>query len=314
MARRRKGNWVDGWVVVDKPAGMGSTQVVSKVRWLFQAQKAGHGGTLDPLATGLLPIALGEATKTVPYVMDGRKSYTFAIVWGEERTTDDAEGEVCATSDYRPTAEEIEQALPAFRGTIQQVPPQYSALKVDGERAYDLARSGETVALAARPIDIYAFELLSCGEDHACFRVDSGKGAYMRSLARDLARAVGTVGYIRDLRRVRCGAFAIEHAISLDKLSELGHSAEQAQALWPVATALDDIPALALTAAEACKVAHGHSIPLSAGHCWPEGQVLRLMDNDRVAALAHLQDGVLRLARVLNPPPETSGGCSDNDR
>jgi tRNA pseudouridine55 synthase len=306
MARRKKGNPVHGWVAIDKPVGMTSTQVVAKVRWLFQAQKAGHGGTLDPLATGLLPVALGEATKTVPYVMDGAKVYSFAIVWGEQRTTDDEEGEVCARSDVRPSEEQIRAALPAFIGAISQVPPRYSAIKVDGQRAYDLARDGEEVDLKARIIRIDDFSLVEMLPDRARFRVLSGKGAYMRSLARDLAQAVGTVGYIAELRRISCGPFAVDAAISLDKLAELGHSSAPLEALLPIKTALDDIPALAVSETEARRLANGQTLPLGGGagrfsHLdLAEGTVVCVGTAEKLVAIARIEDQEIRPIRVLN--------------
>ncbi len=282
---RRKGQKVDGWVIVDKPSGPTSTQVVGKVRRLFDANKAGHGGTLDPLATGILPIALGEATKTVPYVMDGRKTYRFTIRWGEARNTDDAEGEVSDTSDVRPTEAQINQVLPRFVGLITQVPPAFSAIKVQGERAYDLAREGETVELAPRQIRVDAFRLASIdGPDHASFDVESGKGAYMRALARDLAQALGTCGHLSALRRLRVGPFDENTAISLDSLVELGNSPAAFRHLLPVETALDDIPALALTGDEANRLRSGQAVPL-----------FRKSDLDR---LADLEDGDIVLAKT----------------
>ncbi len=313
MARRRKGQPIHGWIAIDKAAGMTSTQVVGAVRRLFDAQKAGHGGTLDPLATGVLPVALGEATKTVPYVMDGAKTYGFVIHFGEERSTDDKEGEVTATSDARPDAAAIRAALPAFVGEIDQIPPRYSAVKIDGKRAYAMARDGAEVILEARTIRVDAFDLAETSDpqgrhdvplDWARFRVRSGKGAYMRSLARDLARAVGTVGHIGDLRRLTCGPFAETSAISLDKLKQLGHSAPDF--LLPVETALDDIPALALTEAEARRLMNGQ--PLSPSRlddrssetALRDGMTLRAMAGDRLVALTRIEDGLVRPVRVLN--------------
>jgi len=313
MARRRKGQPVHGWIAIDKAAGMTSTQVVGAVRRIFDAQKAGHGGTLDPLATGVLPIALGEATKTVPYVMDGAKTYGFVIHFGEERSTDDKEGEVTATSAVRPTAAALRAALPAFIGAIDQIPPRYSAVKIDGKRAYAMARDGAEVVLEARTIRIDAFDLVETSDpagredvplDWARFRVRSGKGAYMRSLARDLARAVDTVGHIGDLRRLACGPFTETSAISLDKLEQLGHSAPDF--LLPVETALDDIPALALTEAEARRLTSGQSLSLlrlggrSSEQALRAGMTLRAMAGDRLVAITRIEDGDLRPVRVLN--------------
>ncbi|HEY4171045.1 MAG TPA: tRNA pseudouridine(55) synthase TruB, partial [Reyranella sp.] len=261
---KRPKNKVDGWVVLDKPLGLGSTQAVGKVRWLFAAEKAGHGGTLDPLATGILPIALGEATKTVPFIMDGRKVYRFTLRFGEARSTDDGEGEVIAASDVRPTDEAIRVALGPFIGDIQQMPPAFSALKIGGQRAYDLARAGETVELKPRTVTIDRLELLARPDaDHADFVVGCGKGTYIRSLGRDLAKALGTVGHLSALRRTAVGPFREEAAISLPKLEVLGHNSRLLGALVPVATALDDIPALALTGTQADRLRHGQPVLLT---------------------------------------------------
>ena len=307
MAARRRGEKVDGWLVLDKPAGMTSTQAVGAVRRLFQAAKAGHGGTLDPLATGLLPIALGEATKTVPYIMDGLKTYRFTLRFGEARSTDDAEGEVTARSDLRPMDAAICQALPPFCGRIQQRPPAFSALKVDGQRAYDLARAGETVELASREILIERFELLERPDpDHAVFEVCSGKGAYMRSLARDLALALGTVGHVAALRRIAVGPFSEADSISLDSLRALGHSPAASRHLLPVATALDDIPALAVTDSEASRLRCGQSVgPIRRqdleriGH-FGSGAIFCAKSGGLPVALVRLEAGDLRPVRVLN--------------
>jgi len=304
---RRKGQKVDGWVIVDKPSGPTSTQVVGKVRRLFDANKAGHGGTLDPLATGILPIALGEATKTVPYVMDGRKTYRFTIRWGEARNTDDAEGEVSGTSDVRPTEAQINQALPRFVGLITQVPPAFSAIKVQGERAYDLAREGETVELAPRQIRVDAFRLASMdGPDHASFDVESGKGAYMRALARDLALALGTLGHLSALRRLRVGPFDEKTAISLDSLVELGNSPAAFRHLLPVETALDDIPALALTGDEANRLRSGQAVPLFRKSDLDrlsdleDGDIVLAKTAGTAVAIARLEQGMLAPVRVLH--------------
>jgi tRNA pseudouridine55 synthase len=214
MSRHKKGDKVDGWVVLDKPLGLGSTPAVGRVRRLFGAQKAGHGGTLDPLATGVLPIALGEATKTVPWVMDGRKEYRFTLRFGEARSTEDAEGEVTAESVVRPSDAAIVAILGTFLGEIEQRPPAYSALKIDGKRAYDLARAGETVELALRKVMIERLELVSRPDaDHADLVVGCGKGTYIRSLGRDLALSLGTVGHLSALRRTRAGPFIESQAI-----------------------------------------------------------------------------------------------------
>ncbi|MBE7158148.1 MAG: tRNA pseudouridine(55) synthase TruB, partial [Rhodospirillales bacterium] len=221
MSRRKpRGRPLDGWLIIDKPGGMTSTDVVNRVKRLFDAQKAGHGGTLDPLATGLLPVAFGAATKTVPYVMDGTKLYQFTLRFGEARDTDDADGQVIGTHPDRPTDDQIRMALPAFRGSIMQVPPVFSAIKVAGERAYDMAREGRAPVLEPRPARVDRFELMERPDaDTAVFEVASGKGVYMRSLARDLAQACGTVGHIAALRRLRVGPFHQQHALTLDRLT-----------------------------------------------------------------------------------------------
>ena len=278
MARRKKGRPVSGWLVVDKPEGMTSTQVVGKVRWLYQAEKAGHGGTLDPIATGVLPIALGEATKTVSYAMDGTKCYRFRARWGEERSTDDRAGEVVDTREARPTAAAIEAVLPRFTGEIQQIPPQFSAIKLDGERAYDLARAGEVLDLAPRLVRVDRLTLIGCPDaDHGDFEVVCGKGTYMRSLARDIGRALGCLGHVSALRRLAVGRFTLEKAISLDELAALGQGAALDSHLLPIETALDDIPALALTVEEA--------------HRLRQGQAVALLRRQDVARLDKLIDG-----------------------
>jgi len=300
MSRRKTGDKVDGWVILDKPVGIGSTPAVGKVRRLFGARKAGHGGTLDPLASGVLPIALGEATKTVPFVMDGRKEYRFTLRFGEARATEDAEGEVTATSDLRPTDEEIRRALPAFVGEIEQVPPAFSALKVEGRRAYDLARAGEPADLKPRRIVIERLELLARPDtDHADFGVFCGKGTYIRSLGRDLALALGTVGYLSALRRTAVGPFREEAAISLPKLEALGHIPALLGALAPVATALDDIPALALTEAQADRLRQGQPVLLTRD-APPSGALLRAETGSRLVALVRSDGTSLKPVRVFN--------------
>ena len=297
---KRPKNKIDGWVVLDKPLGLGSTSAVGRVRWLFGAAKAGHGGTLDPLATGVLPIALGEATKTVPFVMDGRKEYKFTLCFGEARSTEDAEGEVTATSDARPTDDAIRAALPRFGGEIDQVPPVFSALKIDGQRAYDLARAGETVDLKPRKVTIERLELLGRPDaDHADFVVGCGKGTYIRSLGRDLALALGTVGYLSALRRTVAGPFREEGSISLSKLEALGHIPPLLGALAPVATALDDIPALAMTEAQADLLRHGQPVFLTQD-VPPSGALVRAECGQKLVALVR-SDGVSLLpVRVFN--------------
>ncbi len=260
MGRRKKGDIINGWVNLDKPFDMTSTDALARVRRLFNARKAGHGGTLDPLATGILPIALGEATKTIPYCQDALKVYKFDVIWGEARSTDDAEGDIVAKSDVRPEPAAIQAALPRFLGDIIQRPPRFSALKIDGQRAYDLARAGQEVELQARPVYIESLDLLGVEAGFAAFRAVCGKGTYMRSLARDLAEALGTVGHIANLRREAVGPLALETAISLEKLEEYVHSARLEDALLSVETVLDDIPALAISEQEAAQLKNGRKL------------------------------------------------------
>jgi len=308
MSRRKpRGRPLDGWLIIDKPAGMTSTDVVNRVKRIFDAQKAGHGGTLDPLATGLLPVAFGAATKTVPYVMDGTKLYHFTLKFGEARDTDDADGTVTETSGARPDDAAIEAALPQFRGDIMQVPPVFSAIKVAGERAYDMAREGRAPVLEPRPARVDRFALIARPDaDTAVFEVASGKGVYMRSLARDLARACGTVGHIATLRRLRVGPFLEKDAIPLDKLrKEDDTTPASPDLLLPVATALADIPALALTQAEAADLLHGQAISLITlmgripGGADPDGGTVRAMAGSRVLGLCRLEDGMLKPERIL---------------
>lgn len=301
MVRKRRGNPVDGWIVIDKQAGMTSTQVVGAVRRLLNAAKAGHAGTLDPLATGVLPIALGRATKTIPHLSLRPKAYRFMLRWGESRTTDDAEGAIVETSDRRPDEASIRAALPRFTGAIVQVPPDFSAVKVKGERAYDLAREGETLALTPRTVTIYRIELLSMPDrDHAEFRVECGTGTYMRGIARDLARALGTVGHVAALRRLQVGPFVETGAITLDKLKDLGHIPPP---ITPVETVLDDIPALAVTGAEASRLRSGQSIALLRRadlESLKDGAELCVMAEGRAVALAKRDGATVRPVRLLN--------------
>ena len=310
--RKRRGSDISGWVVLDKPVGMTSTQAVGKVRWLFGAAKAGHAGTLDPLASGLLPIALGEATKTVSYVMDGRKIYRFAVRWGAETDTDDAEGEIVATSDIRPEAAAIGAILPEFTGTVMQVPPTYSAIKVDGERAYDLARDGEAVELAARPVEIHRLDLVETPDaDTTLFEAECGKGTYVRALARDMGRRLGTRGHVVDLRRILVGPFDENAMISLSKLEALRHSApgeaDLATCLRPVETALDDIPALAVSSTDAARLRRGQAVLLR-GRDAPSFQgTVYATCRGKLIALGEVDCGELLPKRVFNLPADPAG-------
>ena len=304
-APRRRREAVHGWLILDKPYGMTSTQAVGKVRFLFNAEKAGHGGTLDPLASGLLPIALGEATKTVSYAMDGRKIYRFTARWGEERTTDDLEGVVSTTSDKRPSREEIESILPRFTGEIMQAPPAFSAIKVDGERAYDLARAGEAVELAERPILIEALKLVDIPDrDHATFEVTCGKGTYIRSLVRDMGRTLGTAAHVTMLRRVAVGPFTEDHMISLENLVELGHKAPggdvKTGALLPIETVLDGIPALAIDAEQARRLKLGQAVLLRGANAPIAEDAVLVMSGGKPLGIGTVVQGSLKPKRLFN--------------
>lgn len=263
MARRKKGDVVNGWVCLDKPFEMGSTEAVTRVRRLFNAQKAGHAGTLDPLASGVLPVALGEATKTVPFLMDAEKVYRFTINWGVSTDSVDREGEIVGRSDVRPSVEAVQAALLAFVGEIDQVPPAFSAIRVNGERAYDLARDGVEVELAARRVVIHEAAVTAAPDaDHVEITLRTGKGVYVRSVARDLAALLGAEGHVSALRRERVGAFSAEDSITLDILADLAHKGAALEGLLPVETALDDIPELAVTEQDAFSLRQGRPIVL----------------------------------------------------
>jgi len=308
MARKRRGDQIDGWLVLDKPYEMGSTTALAKARRAFNANKAGHGGTLDPLATGILPIAFGEATKTVSYVMDGRKAYRFTVRWGQATETDDVEGDIIETSDVRPDAEAIRAVLPQFMGPIQQIPPMFSAIKISGARAYDLARDGKAPEMKSRQVEVYDLQLVEMPDaDHAVFTAECGKGTYIRSLARDIAFALGTVGHVAALRRTRCGPFTENDAISLDKLLSLGHSAPSLGLLHSVVTALDDIPALALTEEEARLLHHGQTLALlpiqQRSNCsedLTQYPALRAMCGERLFAIACATAERLKPVRIIH--------------
>jgi tRNA pseudouridine55 synthase len=309
MARRRKGRPIHGWAVIDKPAGLTSTDVVTRVRRALDAAKAGHAGTLDPIATGILPVALGEATKTVPYLMDATKVYRFTARWGEARATDDIEGAVTGTSAARPGEAAIRAALSRFEGEILQRPPAFSALKIDGERAYDLARAGEAVELEPRTVFIEKAVLLECSDaDRAVFEVICGKGTYIRALVRDLAEALGTLGHVEALRRTRVGPFSETQAIPLDKFLEFGHDAPALGHLFAVETPLDDIPAVPITANDAGRLRSGQAIHLRAGMKVPvpgadasdDPPILCTLGAGRPVALCSYEAGQLKPLRVFN--------------
>ena len=266
--RKPKGRPISGWLILDKPVDFGSTEAVSKIKWLFKAQKAGHAGTLDPLASGMLPIALGDATKTVPYVMDGRKIYEFTVTWGEERATDDLEGDVTESSDKRPSEADIRALLPQYTGVINQIPPQFSAIKIAGERAYDLARDGETVDLPSREVEIFRLTLLACPDENtAHFEVECGKGTYVRALARDFGRDLGCYGYISNLRRSFVAPFPEEamvplaDLVALEKIEDMDERLAALDALLiDTSEALSALPHLAITDDQAHRLKMGNPI------------------------------------------------------
>lgn len=305
MARKanrvRKGIKIDGWLVIDKPYDMGSTKVVGRCKYLTKAQKVGHGGTLDPLATGVLPIAFGEATKVIPFIMDARKTYQFTVVWGEKRTTGDMEGDICGVSDHRPSGKEILAQIPNFTGIIQQRPPQYSAIKIDGKRAYDMARAGEEFEIKEREVEIFSLTLMDSSDDEASFEVECSKGTYIRSLGLDIAIKLGTVGYISVLRRTKVGSFNLEDTISLVKLEELVHSAPLEECLLSVVTVLDDILALAVTKVQADFLKNGGFIPKeNVATSSKIGVTYKAMLGDKLIALCELDEKHLKPIRVFN--------------
>jgi tRNA pseudouridine55 synthase len=302
---RKRGRPVHGWVILDKPLGMTSTQAVGKIRWLFGAEKAGHGGTLDPLATGLLPIALGEATKTVSYAMDGRKIYRFTVAWGAERSTDDLEGEVVERSDQRPSRQDIESILSKFIGEIQQVPPVFSAIKVEGARAYDLARGGAEVQLESRPVVIEDLRLVDVADGvSATFEVACGKGTYVRSLARDMGRMLGCLGHVTMLRRVAVGPFAEMDMIPLEKLEELSHKAPGGNAmdgvLRPIETVLDGIPALAMDEQQAQRLKQGQSVLLRGANAPIALEAVLITSGGTPLGIGTVEQGTLKPKRLFN--------------
>lgn len=303
MARQRKGQKVDGWLVIDKPLGLSSSKIVGNIKYLLKAQKVGHGGTLDPLATGILPIGLGEATKTMPFIVDATKEYAFTVEWGSATDSDDKEGAIIQSGGRIPGKGEVLAILPDFTGMIEQTPPIYSAIKIDGQRAYKLARDGETPELKSRIVEIQSLTLISYDQNtkETAFHVTCGKGTYVRSLGRDIALALGTFAHITALRRLRVGPFTLEGAISLEKLNELSHSARAAEVLLPLTTALDDIPAVAVTESEAKDIRFGRSLNLNAA----KQGTLVLMAGDVPLAIAEAEEGsdgnvTVRPLRVFN--------------
>ncbi|MEX0305026.1 MAG: tRNA pseudouridine(55) synthase TruB [Leisingera sp.] len=302
MARKRKGRDISGWLVVDKPAGLTSTAVVNKVRWALDAKKAGHAGTLDPEATGVLAVALGEATKTVPYITDALKAYTFTVRLGQATNTDDGEGEVIAESDARPTDEQIKEALLPFLGEIMQVPPKFSAVKIDGQRAYKLARDGEDVQIEARPLWVEELILLDRPDaDHVVLEMTCGKGGYVRSIARDLGAALGCHGHVKELRRIWSGPFDAEEGISLELVDELAKSTELDQYLRPLEEGLADLPELKCTPQGAVRLRNGNPGMVIAADVEYGDEAWASLDGKAVAVGIY-KSGELHPSRVFVQP------------
>ncbi|TPI30136.1 tRNA pseudouridine(55) synthase TruB [Mesorhizobium sp. B2-1-8] len=326
MARRgkKKGRPVSGWVVLDKPVGMGSTEAVSKIKWLFQAEKAGHAGTLDPLASGMLPIALGEATKTVPYVQDGAKVYRFTVAWGDERSTDDLEGPVTKSSDLRPAEAEVRALLPKYTGVIMQTPPQFSAIKIAGERAYDLAREGETVDIPAREIEIGRLDIVEHKPDQTIFEVECGKGTYVRSLARDMGRDLGCFGHISELRRVEVEPFTPDDFVTIAELEaarfgatgdenlEAADEADPADAvakpidfgaidtlLVDTSAALDCLPQIAISDDAATKIRLGNPVIIRGRDAPVEAEEACATSRGKLVAIGAIEQGMFKPKRVF---------------
>ncbi|MBW8637931.1 tRNA pseudouridine(55) synthase TruB [Hoeflea sp. WL0058] len=309
MGRRgkKKGRAISGWLILDKPVDFGSTEAVSKIKWLFKAQKAGHAGTLDPLASGMLPIALGDATKTVPYVMDGSKIYRFTVAWGEERETDDREGNVVRSSEDRPERSQIEALLPRYKGVIEQTPPQYSAIKIDGNRAYDLAREGEVVEMPTREVEIFRLDLVSVPTpDTAVFEVECGKGTYVRSLARDFGRDLGCFGHVADLRRTYVAPFDEEDLVPLEELIALEEVEDDAERL----AALDDylvhtgealsmLPQVAVSDGQAQRLLSGNPILLRGRDAPLPADAAYATSHGRLVAIGEIAEGEFRPRRVF---------------
>ncbi|WP_152046681.1 tRNA pseudouridine(55) synthase TruB [Aureimonas psammosilenae] len=318
--KKPKGRAISGWVILDKPKGLGSTEAVSKMKWLFFAQKAGHAGTLDPLASGLLPIALGDATKTVPFVMDGEKTYLFTVQWGAETTTDDTEGPVVRSSDTRPTRPQVEALLPNYTGEISQVPPQFSAIKIEGERAYDLAREGEIVQIAARTVNVHRLDIVEMGESSTTFIAECGKGTYVRSIARDLGRDLGCFGHVTALRRTAVGAFNEDDMVELGELEtvadegreELDAEAVEAGARARVVdfsgldeyliepeAALSDLYEVALSDEQAGRVLAGNPVLLRGRDAPAFCEEAYATGHGRLVALGSVEEGSFRPKRVF---------------
>lgn len=305
--RKPKGRPVSGWLILDKPFDFGSTEAVSKIKWLFKAQKAGHAGTLDPLASGMLPIALGDATKTVPYVMDGRKNYEFTVTWGEERSTDDLEGDVTLSSDLRPAVEAIQALLPRYTGIIEQVPPQFSAIKIDGERAYDIARDGEKVEIPSREVEVHRLTLLGCPDANtAKFEVECGKGTYVRSLARDFGRDLGCYGHISELRRSYVAPFGEEDMVPLADLTALENLEDDAERLAALdaflidtSEALSSLPQIVINDDQAYRLRMGNPIILRGRDAPVSADEAYAVAHGKLVAIGEIGGGEFRPKRVF---------------
>ncbi len=289
---------VDGWVVLDKPVGLTSTQAVSRLKRIYNAQKAGHAGTLDPLASGILPVAFGEATKTVPFVQDGEKAYRFAVRWGAESNTDDSDGEITKTSEKRPEPGEIERLLPQFIGEILQTPPQFSAIKIAGERAYDLARGGEQVELKPRAVTIHSLTIESSTPEETVFFMECGKGAYVRAIARDLGRLIGCYGHVTALRRTRVGPFLEDDSFTLDEIEGQGMAAD---ALLSVEAGLSELPCVVVDRDTAARLRRGGSVVLR-GRDAPHGGIVYAACGGVPVAFGEVVEGALVPSRVFNLP------------
>lgn len=298
--RKKKGRPISGWVILDKPVGIGSTQCVSKIKWLYQAAKAGHAGTLDPLASGMLPLALGEATRTVPYIMDGQKTYRFTVTWGAETNTDDLAGEITNTSDLRPTKDEILALLPNYIGEIEQVPPQFSAVKIDGERAYKRARDGEEMEIKSRIVNIETLKITESTQDTTTFEVLCGKGTYVRSLARDMGRDLKCYGHITQLRRTSVAPFLVEDLITLDKLIEMEGEIEKLDSeLFTTGTALDDIIEVPVTKEQVHRLRLGNAIVLRGRDAIAQADEAFASNGDELIAIGEIDRGQFKPKRVF---------------
>lgn len=307
--KKRQKNKINGWLNIDKPYGMTSTQAIGRVRHILNPEKIGHAGTLDPLATGILPIAMGEATKTIPYIQDSLKTYIFTVTWGEQRSTDDAEGEIIDKSPIRPTLEWIRSILHQYTGNIEQVPPQFSAIKIGGQRAYDLARQGQDVKIKKRPVYVESLKIIEHDSDLTSFEMTCGKGTYVRSIARDLGRDLGCFGYVSHLRRIYVGNFNEDSAILLDKLDEMAYEDALEYAVLPLESALDDIPALPVTQNEAACLRNGQFLSFVSRQDFERIVCLELPQNtgealavyeDRVCAIIAIRQAQIKPVRVFN--------------